>query len=313
MKACLGIDTSNYTTSCALFFPENGKVKSCKKLLPVKSGERGIRQSDAVFHHTKQLWTLFKELMNNDYEITAVGYSAFPRLAEGSYMPCFLAGENTAQCVGTALRVNVHKTSHQCGHILSGLYSCGKIDLLKSHKPFFAFHVSGGTTDLLMCNSDCEKILDIKRIGGTTDLNAGQAVDRIGVRMGLDFPAGKELEKLALNSSTSFKIRPSVRGTDCSLSGLENKCNDMLKKGVSKEDIAEFTFEYIAVTVEKTVENALEIYGSMPVVFVGGVISNSIIRKYLCDRFECYFAGPEFSCDNAVGTAVFSALKEGLI
>lgn len=313
MNAVLGIDTSNYTTSCALYFPESGEVRSCKKLLPVKDGERGIRQSDAVFHHTKQLSGVMSSLFDKTYDICAVGYSAVPRLSEGSYMPCFLVGENTALNIALVKNIAAYKTSHQCGHILAGLYSCGELERLRADKPFLAFHVSGGTTDLLLCRPDKENVLDIDQIGGSSDLKAGQAVDRIGVKMGLRFPAGREVESLALKSGRDYKITPSVKGLECSLSGVENKCLKMLSDGEAKEDVSLFCLEYIYRSLRQVVKNALEIYGEMPIFFVGGVMCNAIIRQKLEKEFRCFFADPEFSSDNAVGTAVFAAVKKGLI
>lgn len=313
MKAFLGIDTSNYTTSCALYFPQSGEMISEKMLLPVKKGERGIRQSDAVFHHTKQLNIVMKKLFCKPFEIEAVGYSAVPRLAEGSYMPCFLAGENTALNISYVMGKPAYGSSHQCGHVLAGLYSCGRLDLLKGDKPFLAFHVSGGTTDLLLCRTDRDKALDIVRIGGSNDLKAGQAVDRIGVKMGLDFPAGKYLEQLALLSRRKFDVRPSVRGLECSLSGVENKCLKMLEDNESRVDIALFCLEYIYSSLRAVTEKALKEYGSLPVIFVGGVMSNSIIREKMERKFECFFAEPKFSSDNAAGAAVFAAFKKGMV
>lgn len=313
MSVFLGIDTSNYTTSCALYDSESGRVVSCKKLLPVKQGECGLRQSDAVFHHTKQLHGLMKELFENNIHISALAYSYAPRLIEGSYMPCFLVGENVGESLASAMGIEAFRTSHQMGHILAALFSCDKLDFLKSDKPFLAFHVSGGTTDLLLCKPDKDRILDISEIGTSLDLKAGQCVDRVGVSLGLNFPCGPQLEKLALQSGKTFKIKPTVKGTNCCLSGLENKCSKMLSDGESPDDTAKFCLDYIYETICAMTETSLKNHGQMPVVFAGGVMSNTIIRKRLENRFECYFAKPEFSSDNAAGIAVYAAAVKGLI
>ena len=95
----LGIDTSNYATSLAVFDTNAGEVVcDCKKFLPVKAGQLGLRQSDALFHHTAALPDLLAELGTKAdlTQIGAVGVSAKPRPVEGSYMPCFLAGVNAA-------------------------------------------------------------------------------------------------------------------------------------------------------------------------------------------------------------------------
>lgn len=302
----LGIDTSNYTTSCALY--ENGNVVQKKLLLPVKDGEKGLRQSDAVFHHTARLWPLVEELLNGEKrEIDAIGVSEKPRDAEGSYMPCFLVGANAARCIGAALGKPVFGFSHQSGHIMAALYSAKKTELVS--QKFIAFHVSGGTTEMLLVSPDTQRAFDVEIIGETLDLNGGQAVDRAGVMLGLKFPCGKELEKLALQSEKTFNPKICVKDGNCSLSGLENKCNSMHKNGESAEDIARFCLDFVGKTIEKMTEYALEKYGNLPLVYAGGVMSNSIIRKRITDKFGAFFAEPDFSCDNAAGVAILAAMK----
>ena len=296
MSLYLGIDTSNYTTSCAAFDTCTGEMLSLKKLLPVKSGEKGIRQSDAVFHHTKQLPELMEQLLQGVGSVSGVSFSCAPRNVKGSYMPCFLAGESAARSVAAACGVNCYATHHQTGHILAALYSCKRLDLLKSNRSFLALHVSGGTTDLLLCKPDKVNVLDIEQIGGSLDLKAGQAVDRVGIMLGLDFPCGAELEKLAVKSEAKFSIKPVLKDIDCCLSGVENKCDNMLKNGATAEDTAKFCLD-----------------GDMPVIFAGGVMSDKLIKDMLVSVGDGYFAQPEFSCDNAAGVALFGAIKEGKV
>lgn len=304
----LGIDTSNYTTSAALYDTVSGEIKQEKLLLPVKSGELGLRQSDAVFHHTKQLSMVIGRLFDGLGQVPeAIGVSVRPRNIDGSYMPCFLCGEGLAESISAVTRVPIYKTSHQIGHILAALYSAKRLDL--AGEQFIAFHVSGGTTDCLFVQPDEENILNITEIGTSLDLKAGQAVDRTGVMLGLQFPCGKQLEELAKKSGKQFKIKPVLKDGSCCLSGVENKCKKMLADGVSPEDTAMFCLQYIYSAIRGMTLYALGKYGSVPVVFAGGVMSNKIIRKQLESEFGAYFAEPEFSCDNAAGTAIFAALQ----
>ena len=306
MSLFLGIDTSNYTTSVALIDGDN-KVVQKKRLLPVKEGERGIRQSDAVFHHTKAYPELLEELLKDVLEpITAIGVSVTPTTEKGSYMPCFLVGESVATSLSSALKVPLFKFSHQQGHIAAALYSANKTELFNSK--FIAFHVSGGTTDAVLCEAE-NNTLKITPVASSNDLKAGQAVDRIGVKMGLLFPCGKELEKLALKSEKIYKNKIKLYDGDCSLSGLENKCLKMLESGESKEDTAKFLLTYIADTICEMVKDIFTKYGELPLVFAGGVMSNSIIREIITSRFTAFFAEPEFSCDNAAGIAVLTKLN----
>lgn len=306
----LGIDTSNYTTSVCVYDSESGVIIQRRRLLPVKHGEKGLRQSDAVFHHTAQLYPLVRELFE-EYggEIDAVGVSERPRDVQGSYMPCFLVGVNAANCIAAALHKPVYGFSHQAGHIAAALFSLDKSKSQNFNKEFIAFHVSGGTSEMLLVSPDSERTFDIKIIGKTLDLNCGQAIDRAGVMMGLDFPCGRQMEALALASGEKYNPKVSVNGGDCCLSGLENQCRKMFDNGETNENISRYCFDFVGKTIEKMTEHALSELGSLPLIYAGGVMSNSIIRSRLLGKFKAEFALPELSCDNAAGIAVLAAMK----
>ena len=101
-----------------------------------------------------------------------------------------------------------------------------------------------------------------------------------------------------------------MNGMNCSLSGIENKAKQMLEKGESKEDISKFVLLSVSAALEKMTEKILNEYGNLPLVFAGGVMSNTLIRKNITSKFEAYFAQPEFSCDNAAGIAIYAYLKD---
>jgi N6-L-threonylcarbamoyladenine synthase len=307
MPDVLGLDTSNYTTSAALL--HNGSIQQSKRLLPVKKGEKGLRQSDAVFHHVQQLPEVLDALSFSDSAIAAVGVSNRPRSMEGSYMPCFLVGVAAAKTAALSLKVPLHFFSHQQGHIAAALYSAKKIELLAER--FLAFHVSGGTTEAILCEPNKEEIFSTQIVAQSLDLKAGQAVDRVGVMLGLPFPAGPELEKLALKAQKSYSVRASMKECNCSLSGVENQCRSMLEKGIPKEEIAGFCLQSICAALDAMTEALLRQYGKLPIIFAGGVMSNSILREKLSQKFGAWFAEPVFSADNAAGIAVLTALKEG--
>lgn len=309
MPCFLGVDTSNYTTSLAFFDSEKGEIIQRKKLLPVAKGQLGLRQADAVFHHTVQLPELFG-LLKNDCDlsmVSAVGVSDRPCGDDGSYMPCFLSGISAATAISAANNIPLFRFTHQQGHIAAALFSAKRLDLID--QKFIAFHVSGGTTQALLVEPDAENICKTRLIASSLDLKAGQAVDRVGVMLGLDFPAGKELDKLACLCEDKIKVKPVMRGCDCSLSGVENKCKKMLDEGENKEKIARFCIEYICASLDGMAQALLKEYGELPLVFSGGVMSNSIISKRLGDKYGAFFAAPEFSCDNAAGIAVLTAMR----
>ena len=312
MKAYLGIDTSNYTTSCALYLPETNEFIQKKKLLPVKSGAIGIRQSDAVFHHTVQLPDLLDELMNDapDVHIEAIGVSDAPRRQKGSYMPCFLAGLNSARSISVVSGKTLYRFSHQQGHIAAAVYSCGETELIKND--FLAFHVSGGTTDALLVSPDSDDIINARLTASSLDLKAGQAVDRVGVMLGFDFPAGKYVDSLSVKSDKKYKILVALKDGNCCLSGVENKCRKMFDSGETKEDISCYCLSYIMSALIGMADYQLARHGNMPILFSGGVMSSAFLKAGLSKRFGAFFAEPEFSCDNAAGVAYLAYLKDRL-
>ncbi|MBQ3904029.1 MAG: peptidase M22, partial [Eubacterium sp.] len=277
-----------------------------KQLLSVKHGEKGLRQSDAVFQHTVNLPKLIEKLDISN--LKGVGVSTQPRSVEGSYMPCFLVGEGAAVAASASAGVPLYKTSHQTGHILAALYSAGRLDLINERH--IAFHISGGTTEALLVSPDNDKIINSEIIASSSDLKAGQAIDRAGVMLGLQFPCGKALDELSQKSETVYKYKPSMNGLDCSLSGIENKTKDLVKKGEAPENIAKFVLTCISQSVLKMLDAIKEEYGNLPVIFSGGVSSNSLLRKTILAKYNAYFAEPAFSLDNAAGCAIYAYLKD---
>ena len=306
----LGIDTSNYATSLAVFDTNAGEVVcDCKKFLPVKAGQLGLRQSDALFHHTAALPDLLAELGTKAdlTQIGAVGVSAKPRPVEGSYMPCFLAGVNAAAAFALGKGIPLIHTSHQQGHIAAALFATGERELFEQEN--LVFHVSGGTTEALLVQPDGEGMPHITLAAHSLDLKAGQAVDRVGLLLGLSFPCGPELERLALQWEGKLSYRPVLKGHDCSLSGIENQCRAMVDRGEPPTKIARHCLEAIAAVLDKMCSRLLEELGPLPVVFSGGVCSNSLLRQRLGEKYSATFAAPEFSSDNAAGVAVLAWKK----
>ncbi len=304
---CLGIDTSNYTTSAAVYNTENGELIQSRRLLSVKDGELGLRQSDAVFQHTVNLPEMIEAcLKQTDGAIDRVAVSVSPRDEEGSYMPCFLAGKGAAKIISMSANAEIKYFSHQAGHIAAALYSADALDLLNCE--FIAFHVSGGTTESVKVTPDKEKIFSVSPIGHSLDLKAGQAIDRTGNLLGLSFPAGPALDRLSLESDKVFKIKPFMRDGNCSISGLQNKCQKMAADGEAPCDIAKYCIDYISQVIYELSVSALEKYPGLPLVYSGGVMSNTLIRKRLREEFGAIFAADGFSSDNAAGLAVLASL-----
>lgn len=243
----------------------------------------------------------------------AVGVSVTPRDAEGSYMPCFLSGKAAAYSVTAVTGAPVYEFSHQAGHIAAALYSAGKTELLFGNEPFAAFHVSGGTTELTLVTPDNAYPRAVC-IGGTSDLNAGQLIDRVGVMMGLKFPCGAALERLAEELDVSFSgVNVSVDGLNANLSGAENKARALYEKTNDKAATAAYTLDFVTKTLDMLTKNLRGEYPDISVIYAGGVMSCKRMRKTLGKRENVFFSEPEFSADNAAGIALiaYNRLTEG--
>ena len=305
----LGIDTSNYATSLAVFDTNAGEVVcDCKKFLPVKAGQLGLRQSDALFHHTAALPDLLAELGTKAdlTQIGAVGVSAKPRPVEGSYMPCFLAGVNAAAAFALGKGIPLIHTTHQQGHIAAALFATGERELFEQEN--LVFHVSGGTTDLLLCQG-AERITPL---GTSQDLYAGQAVDRLGVKLGYPFPAGVYVSEQAAQCTEKVHPKVSAKGVNCSLSGLENQYTKLLAEGKDPAYVCKYCLICVAETLTRMARAALEDRPGLPVVFAGGVMSSDLIRTYVSTRVPgARFVPGKFASDNAIGVSILAAREQG--
>ena len=312
MKTVLGIDTSCYTTSAALVSVSGRLIASSRRLLTVEEGERGLQQSQGLFQHIRNLPDMIADVMRQapQAQIVAISASTRPRPAEDSYMPVFRAGESQARAAAALLCVPFYPVSHQEGHVRAAMVGAG----IDASKPFLALHLSGGTTEILLCDQG-----ELTLLGGSLDLHAGQLVDRTGVYMHLPFPAGPSLERLAIagNQAAPAKglLGVSIKGIDCCLAGAENKIVKWIEEGVmTQEEIALEVFDFLSRSIERMIENACEATGCRQALLAGGVASSTLLRELLNARAKkrrlncrlCY-ARPELSGDNAVGVALLGA------
>ena len=308
---CIGFDTSNYTTSAAVF--GDGTAENRGKLLTVPEGALGLRQSDALFQHVKRLHRMVEQLRADGAvgRIAAVGASTRPREVEGSYMPCFLVGEGEGRALAAALGVPFYPCSHQQGHVAAAAWSAGREDLLD--KPHLAWHLSGGTTELLRVEPEGHTVR-AEIVGGTSDIAAGQLIDRAGVLLGLSFPAGKALDALYGEADQSLGYRVKLNGLTFSLSGMENKVKELAEQGGKPADIARFTIDTIMDVLLRATREAQKRWPGLPVLCSGGVASNRQIRDAMERACGAVFAQPRYATDNALGVAILThrALERGV-
>lgn len=311
-KGYLGIDTSCYTTSVAVIGQDGSLLSEARQILSVKPGRCGLQQSEMVFQHTRNLPLLMeKALQSDDIEICGVGVSGCPRPIADSYMPAFLAGVSAAKSIAAVSKIPLYTISHQENHMEAGMWSAGG----PKAERFLMLHASGGTTDMLLAQKEADGRYLLEQIGGSMDLHAGQFIDRVGVALGLQFPTGSELEKLAETADYMTELPVSVRKLQVSLSGPATAALRKLQAGEDKAALALGVEYALAETFARMLRNGAAAYDAADVLLVGGVASNKFIRAYVEEKLQkrnirLWVPEARFSCDNASGCAAYARRME---
>ena len=313
----IGIDTSCYTTSIAVTRNEE-LIYQRRLLLKVKPGTCGLRQSEAVFQHVRNLpllWDEFPGGFMSTRELSAIAAADRPRPVAGSYLPVFQVGASFAELHAKMLGVPFIRTSHQEGHLRAVLMD--QREWLNSGAAFLAWHISGGTTELLKVSPLASGFV-VEKIGGTSDLQVGQFIDRIGVLLGTAFPAGPHLERLAGEAQQHKGLPAVTKGLTISFSGPASAAERLARQGEKPAEVAWQVFQCIAQSLLKATIEAVRESGIRRVLLVGGVASNQIIRESLLTNgippaIQFRFGPPELSSDNAVGVSLIGAdsIKKG--
>lgn len=313
MKAILGIDTSCYTTSVCLAGLDGEIIGHTRRVLDVRKGTRGLRQSEAVFQHVTNLPGLIDTLPKAG--IAGVCASEKPRPCEGSYMPVFTVGASFGRSAASLVNVPFFETTHQEGHVMAGIRSCG----WTPQGRFLCLHLSGGTTELLVAELN-ESGFDLSIMGQGADLHAGQLVDRMGIALEYPFPAGPSMDRAAMEYTETGGeiplIKTTLDGPDVHLSGAESGARRLTEQGASPEAVAAAVLDALTRMVDKWVWRAAQDTGCREVLLVGGVSASGYMRKHLPGRLEkrsreigVHFAAQEWSTDNAMGVALLGLMQ----
>ncbi|MFA6074569.1 MAG: O-sialoglycoprotein endopeptidase [Negativicutes bacterium] len=313
-KCFLGIDTSCYTTSVAVVDEKSGLLADERIVLTVAKGARGLRQSEMVFQHTKNLPVLIERLKNIfvSYDVAAVTVTNQPRATEESYMPAFLPGIGLAKALSAVLGVPLYMISHQHNHILAGLWAASE----RVVRQAVVMHLSGGTTEVVVVDDVFGTQPRVEIIGGTNDISAGQFIDRLGVELGLDFPAGLQLEQLAASGEIIERFPVRLFSNCVSFSGYDTKFAALVKTNIySKADIAATAQDVIARTLAKLARKVMLDKQINTLLLVGGVASNSYIVDAIyrqivdIDKKALINTNAKFCPDNAAGAAFYAQIR----
>ena len=322
----LGIDTSCYTTSLFFMDREGHAAAEARRILKVKPGGCGLQQSEMLYQHTRNLPELMEEAaQGHRFTVRGIGVSARPRPREDSYMPAFLAGLGFARSLAALYGIPLWQISHQENHLEAALWSANGPDADR----FLFLHASGGTTDLLLAEKD-NTHYKLTEIGGSLDLHAGQFVDRVGVALGLGFPAGPALEQLAEQHTEIPEIPVSVHKTKVSLSGpctwvlraigkagqdaaVSNPSAHASEEGGSPTaaNIAAGVQWGLAETFVRMIRNGAAEHNVKDVILAGGVCANRWIRNHMVEKLakrgiRVRMPDTRYSGDNASGCAAYA-------
>ena len=311
----LGIDTSCYTTSLFFMDREGHAAAETRRILKVKPGGCGLQQSEMLYQHTRNLPELMEEAARgHSFTVRGIGVSARPRPREDSYMPAFLAGLGFARSLAALYGIPLWQISHQENHLEAALWSANGPDADR----FLFLHASGGTTDLLLAEKE-NAAYRLTEIGGSLDLHAGQFVDRVGVAMGLGFPAGPALEQLAEEHTEIPEIPVSVHKTKVSLSGpctwvlraIEKAKPETEESPIAAANLAAGVQWGLAETFVRMIRNGAAEHNVKHVILAGGVCANRWIRNHIVEKLakrgiRVWMPDNRYSGDNASGCAAYA-------
>ena len=314
MDLYLGIDTSCYTTSVCVVDAAGRIVAEARRILSVPQGSRGLSQSNMVYQHMRNLPDLFEQIgpvLQEQGHLCALAVTDRPRRRDDSYMPAFLAGLGFARAMAAVSAIPLYCLSHQENDLMAVLRGQGVID----SEPFYGLHLSGGTTDILYAVPD-ERGLAITRVGGTSDISAGQFIDRVGVALGLSFPAGLHLDRLARTCAVPVKAgHVFYKNGEVSFSGMETRAQRQIAGGSAvPAELAQWVLATVWDGLRRLLDGAAADRPMATLVAAGGVLANDYLRRQLdsyCrkQQIRLLTAAPEFSCDNASGAAFWADWK----
>lgn len=310
----IGIDTSCYTTSTAVLDRQGSLLAEERRVLNVKNGQRGLAQSEMIFQHTRNLPELLEIIFaRHDLKVAGIGVTNQPRPLDSSYMPAFLSGAGCARTLACVLNVPLFLISHQENHLEAALWSV----MPPTKNRLLMLHASGGTTDFLLVDLKINQRHQLTNVGGSIDLQGGQFIDRVGVALGLSFPAGAALEKLARSAAGIYSLPVAVKGGQISFSGPATAALRAIDAETEPANIARGVEAAIASSFATAIINISKELEFNEVIVVGGISANIYIRETLTAKLrsrgmKTYFPKPAYSTDNAVGCAAAALRLSGV-
>lgn len=308
----LGIETSCDETAIAVFDSEQGIIgESVYSQIKMHAEYGGVVPELASRDHCVKIITVLEEALGDIdlYSIDQVAYTSGPGL-----LGALLIGESFAQGLSTALNVPLIPINHLEGHLMSPIMEFPEIKV-----PYISLLVSGGHSMIV----DVEDRGDYKILGQSQDDAVGEAFDKVGKLLGLSYPGGPHIEKMALEGNPkAYEFpRPMMHSDnlDLSFSGLKTAVlytvrdiedlNDQVKADVA----ASFQQAVIDVLTKK-IKKAIELTGRDEVIIAGGVAANKALRSAIKELensmgIKVYYPDLKYCGDNAAMIAFVGSLR----
>tara|TARA_B100000073_G_scaffold329405_1_gene316943 strand:+ start:3362 stop:4369 length:1008 start_codon:yes stop_codon:yes gene_type:complete len=314
----LAIETSCDDTSVAIM-SNNAVLSNIVSSQQIHELFGGVVPELASREHDKLIVPVLREALHKSKislnQIDVIAYTRGPGL-----LGSLLVGSSFAKSLSLSLNIPLVEINHMHAHILS-IFIEDNID--KPKFPFIALTVSGGHTQLVLVESP----IKFTEIGTTLDDAAGEAFDKCGKILGLDYPAGPTIDKLAKNGDPKRFVftKPKVKGLNFSFSGLKtnfknfinSKSEDFIKNNINHL-CASLQHTIIEILIEKIL-NAQKTHVINDFVVCGGVSANSYLRQKLLDLkdshdIKSYLPNVCYSTDNAamIGVNAYYKFKHSI-
>ena len=314
----LAIETSCDDTSIAIM-RNNAVLSNIVSSQQIHELFGGVVPELASREHDKLIVPVLREALHKSKislnEIDVIAYTRGPGL-----LGSLLVGSSFAKSLSLSLNIPLVEINHMHAHILS-IFIEDNVD--KPEFPFIALTVSGGHTQLVLVESP----IKFTEIGTTLDDAAGEAFDKCGKILGLDYPAGPTIDKLAKNGDPKRFVftKPKVKGLNFSFSGLKtnfknfinSKSEDFIKNNINHL-CASLQHTIIEILIEKIL-NAQKTHVINDFVVCGGVSANSYLRQKLLDLkdshdIKSYLPNVCYSTDNAamIGVNAYYKFKHSI-
>ena len=268
---CLGIEGTAHTIGVGIV-DSNCRIFSNRYKM-IASQKGGIHPREAANHHAKHVADLINEAIKEarlSYEdVDMVAFSQGPGLG-----PCLRTAATAARALSLSLNVPIIGVNHCIAHLEIGKRTT------KCDDPALLY-VSGGNTQVIAFSNHRYRVF-----GETLDIGIGNLLDKFGRIIGLPFPSGPEIEKLAQKGREIVKLPYSVKGMDVAFSGILTAASNLYKKGHSIEELCYSLQEVTFAMLTEVTERAMAHVDKDEVLLGGGVAQNKRLQKMIDEMAE---------------------------